>query len=306
MSDSDSFGLKGRTVLVTGSGGGLGRAHALLFAKYGANVVINDLGGSADGSGESSAMADAVVEEIKASGGNAVANYASVSDPAGAESMIKTAIDAFGSIDVVINNAGILRDRSFTKMTDADWDLVMAVHLKGAYLVTKAAWPHMREQKFGRIVMTASASGIYGNFGQTNYSTAKMGLVGFGQTLVLEGEKNNIRTNIIAPVAISRMTESLMPEQIHEFIRPELVSPLVVFLCSEKCDANGEYYEVGAGAFARIETLRAKGLAVKPEGDNITVELVAENWAKINDMDDAAIVRSIADSTGITLAHCMS
>ena len=173
MSD-DTYGLKGKTVLVTGAGGGLGRCHALLFAKHGANVVVNDLGGSTDGEGAGSAPADKVVDEIKAAGGNAVANYDSVADAAGAESMVKTALDSFGSIDIVINNAGILRDKSFVKMTDADWDIIFDVHVKGSYLVTHAAWPHMRENKYGRVIMTASASGIYGNFGQSNYSSAKM------------------------------------------------------------------------------------------------------------------------------------
>ena len=303
---ADSFGLKGRTALITGAGGGLGRSHALLFAKHGANVVVNDLGGSADGSGKGSAMADAVVDEIKSAGGNAVANYGSVADEAGAEAMIKTAIDSFSSIDIVVNNAGILRDKSFTKMTSDDWDLVQMVHVKGAYFVSKAAWPHMREQKWGRIIMTASASGIYGNFGQANYSTAKMGLVGFGQTLALEGEKYNVRTNVIAPIAISRMTENLMPGEIHETIKPDFVSPLVVYLCSDSCDANGEVYEVGAGAFSRVETLRAKGLAIKPGSSEISVEAVAEGWAKINDMEDAEVVGSIGDSTAFTLRHCMS
>ena len=299
------LGLKGRTALITGAGGGLGRAHALLFAKYGANVVVNDLGGKADGSGAGHSMADTVVDEIKKAGGKAVANYGSVSTKEGGEAMIKTAIDAFGSIDIVVNNAGILRDKSFKNMTDDDWDLVNAVHVKGAYFVTKAAWPHMLEKKWGRIIMTASASGIYGNFGQSNYSMAKMGLVGFGQTLALEGDKHNIRTNIIAPVAVSRMTESLMPANVHEMIKPEFVSPLVVYLCSEQCDVNGEYYEVGAGCFARLETLRAKGLAVKPGTQEIGVELVAENWKKINDMTDAQILRAIGESTMATLKHCM-
>ncbi len=301
----DKYGLSGKTALITGSGGGLGRAHALLFAKHGCNVVVNDLGGKPDGTGKSTSMADQVVEEIKAAGGNAVANYDSVSDRAGAENMIKTAIDAFGSIDIVVNNAGILRDKSFMKMTEEDWDLVFAVHVKGAYYVTKAAWPHMREKGFGRVIMTASASGLYGNFGQSNYSAAKMALVGLGQTLALEGEKYNVRTNIIAPIAVSRMTESLMPPNVHELIKPEFVSPLVVYLCSDQCEANGEIYEVGAGAFCRIELLRAKGVAIKPDRE-ITVDDVAENWDKINDMTDAQIVRAIAESTQATLAHCMS
>jgi len=298
------FGLKGRTAVVTGAGGGLGRAHALLFAKHGANVVINDLGGSFDGAGKGSEMADKVVAEIKAAGGNAVANYDSVSTEEGAGGIIKSAIDAFGKIDILVNNAGILRDKSFVNMTDADWDLVFAVHVKGAYYCTKAAWGHMREQKYGRVVLTSSASGIYGNFGQTNYAAAKMGIVGFGQTLALEGEKHNIRVNMIAPVAASRMTESLMPAFVLEKLKPECVSPLVVYLCSEGIDVNGELYEVGAGAVSRIESLRSKGLAMNP--DEISVEAVAASWAKINDMTDAHVVRSIGESTQATLAHCMS
>ena len=305
MSD-DTYGLKGKTVLVTGAGGGLGRCHALLFAKHGANVVVNDLGGSTDGEGAGSAPADKVVDEIKAAGGNAVANYDSVADAAGAESMVKTALDSFGSIDIVINNAGILRDKSFVKMTDADWDIIFDVHVKGSYLVTHAAWPHMRENKYGRVIMTASASGIYGNFGQSNYSSAKMALVGFGQTLALEGEKCNIKTNVIAPVAHSRMTESLMPENVLAMLKPEYVSPLVVFLCSENCDANGEVYEVGGGNFARIETLRSDGLRLKPEGDaEISVDEVAAAWDKINNMEDASVLRAISDSTMGSLKHWM-
>ena len=305
MADKESLGLKGRTVIVTGAGGGLGRAHALLFAKYGANVVVNDLGGKPDGTGKSTSMADHVVEEIKAAGGKAVANYDSVSDKAGAEAMVKTAVDAFGSADILINNAGILRDKSFSNMEEGDWDAVMAVHVKGAYYCTRAVWPRMREQKFGRIIMTSSASGIYGNFGQSNYAAAKNALIGFGQTLALEGEKYNVRTNVIAPVAISRMTESLMPPFVHDFIKPEYVSPLVVFLCSEKCDVNGEVYEVGAGAFCRVETLRSKGYRIKPAGE-ITVEQVAEHWKQINDMSDAEILRAIGESTQSTLKHCVS
>jgi NAD(P)-dependent dehydrogenase (short-subunit alcohol dehydrogenase family) len=305
MSQSDSLGLKGRTALVTGAGGGLGRCHALLLAEHGANVVVNDLGGAADGSGKGGAMADGVVDEIKSSGGNAVANYDSVAETSGAEGMIKTALDAFGSIDIVINNAGILRDKSFVKMAEEDWDLIFAVHVKGSYNVTKAAWPLMREQKYGRVVMTSSASGIYGNFGQSNYSAAKMALIGLGQTLALEGEKYNIKTNIIAPVAISRLTEGLMPENVHEMLKAEFVSPLAVYLCSEDCDANGEIYEVGAGNFARIETLRAEGLRIKPEGA-ITIEEVAEAWKKINDMGEANVMRSTGDSTQATLKHWLS
>ncbi len=301
----DRFGLKGKTALITGAGGGLGRAHALLFAKHGANVVINDLGGATDGSGKGSAMADQVVEEIKAAGGNAAANYDSVATMEGGEAMVKTALENFGSIDIVVNNAGILRDISFAKQQEKDWDLVFAVHTKGAFCVTKAAWPHMREKGYGRVVMTSSASGIYGNFGQTNYSAAKMALVGLGQTLALEGEKYNIRTNIIAPVALSRMTENLLPPNMHDAIKPDYVSPLVINLCSESCDVNGEVFEVGAGHFSRVEWIRARGLSIKPEGE-ITAEQVADGWDKINDMKDAQILRSIGESTQHSLKHAMS
>ncbi len=303
MADID-LGLKGRTAVITGAGGGLGRAHALLFAQHGANVVVNDLGGSQDGSGKGSEMADKVVEEIKAAGGDAVANYDSVSTAEGANGIIKTAVDTFGTVDILVNNAGILRDRSFVKMTDEDWDLIFDVHVKGSYYCTKAAWPIMREQAYGRVIMTASASGIYGNFGQTNYSTAKMGVIGFGQTLALEGEKYNIKTNIIAPVAASRMTESLMPPNVLEKLKPEYVSPLVVYLCSENIDVSGELYEVGAGAVSRLETLRSKGCTLNPD-EGVTVEQMAENWSLINDMTDAKILRSIAESTQASLTHCM-
>jgi len=304
MSD-DSMGLKGKSALVTGAGGGLGRAHALLLAKYGAKVIVNDLGGAADGSGAGHSMADQVVEEIKSAGGEAAANYGSVSDAESATAMVEQAVDTFGSIDIVVNNAGILRDVTFTKMTEDDWDIIFAVHVKGSYLVTKAAWPHMREKSYGRIVMTSSASGIYGNFGQSNYSAAKMALIGLGQTLALEGEKYNIKANTIAPQALSRLTESLMPEFVHDYIKPEFVSPLVVYLCSESCDASGALYEVGAGAFCRIDKTRAKGLTIKPDRD-ISVEEVAENWQLINDTSEGTVMRTIGESTQETLKHCMS
>jgi NAD(P)-dependent dehydrogenase (short-subunit alcohol dehydrogenase family) len=301
----DRFGIEGRTALITGAGGGLGRSHALLFAKYGANVVVNDLGGASDGSGSGTTMAEQVVAEIKAAGGNAVANFDSVSDADGAENMVKQAVDAFGSIDIVVNNAGILRDKSFMNISIDDWDIVFAVHVKGAYLVTKAAWPFMREANYGRIIMTSSASGIYGNFGQANYSAAKMALVGLGQTLAIEGAKRNIRTNIIAPLSLTRLTEDLMPEAVHGFIQPEAVSPLVVYLCSEDIDANGDLFEVGAGAFCRVHKARAKGLTIKPGGE-ITVEDVADGWSSVTNMDGAVALGSIAESTQATLKHCMS
>src|SRR3954470_4862405 len=195
----------GKVALVTGAGNGLGRAHALLLASRGAKVVVNDLGGTATGGGKSSAAADKVVEEIKAAGGEAVANYDSVED---GDKIVQAALDTWKRIDIVVNNAGILRDTSFKKLTDEDWDLIYRVHVRGSYKVTKAAWDHMQEAGYGRIIMTASAAGIYGNFGQTNYAMAKLGLVGFGNTLAIEGKKKNIQVNTIAPIAGSRMTET--------------------------------------------------------------------------------------------------
>ena len=214
----------GRVAIVTGAGGGLGRSHALLLASRGAKVVVNDLGGSFTGEGKSGGAADKVVAEIKAAGGEAVANYDSVED---GDKIVKTAIDAFGRIDIVVNNAGILRDVSFAKMTQQDWDLVYKVHVLGAFRCTHAAWPHMRDAGYGRIIITASAAGIYGNFGQANYAMAKLGLHGFAQTLALEGKKRNIIVNTIAPIAGSRMTETVLPKELLDALKPEYVSALV-------------------------------------------------------------------------------
>src|SRR6478672_3160180 len=226
----------GKVVVITGAGQGLGRSHALLFAKRGAKVVVNDLGGTATGGGKSSAAADKVVAEIKEAGGTAVANYDSVED---GDKIVKTAIDNFGRIDVVINNAGILRDTSFAKMTREDWELIFRVHVQGAFRVTHAAWPYMRDQGYGRIIFTTSAAGIYGNFGQANYAMAKLGLHGFAQTLALEGKKKNVLVNTIAPIAGSRLTETVLPKEITDALKPEYVSPLVAWLANERCEENG-------------------------------------------------------------------
>lgn len=226
---SDALRFDDQVVIVTGAGGGLGRAHALLFAKHGARVVVNDLGGSTHGEGASASAADKVVAEIRAAGGTAVANHDSVTDGG---RIVENALDAFGRVDVVVNNAGILRDKTFHKMEDADWDLVYQVHVEGAYKVTRAAWPHLREQAYGRVVFTSSTSGIYGNFGQSNYGMAKLGLYGLTRTLALEGRKNNILVNAIAPTGGTRMTEGLIPPQVFEQLKPELVSPLVVYLAA--------------------------------------------------------------------------
>ena len=258
----------GRVAIVTGAGGGLGRSHALLLASRGAKLVVNDLGGSHTGQGKSASAADKVVAEIKAAGGEAVANYDSVED---GDKIVKTAIEAFGKIDIVINNAGILRDVSFPKMTQDDWDLVYRVHVLGAFRVTHAAWPHMRDAGYGRIVNTSSASGIYGNFGQANYSMAKLGLHGFSQTLALEGRKRNIIVNTIAPTAGSRMTETVMPPALVEALKPELVSPLVARLVHESQDDTGGLYEVGGGFFAKLRWERSTGKTFRL-GRSISIE----------------------------------
>ena len=232
--------LDDKVAIVTGAGGGLGRAHALLLAKEGASVVVNDLGGSRDGTGSGQSMADTVVEEIIAAGGKAVANYGSVTDDDAAQSMVKTALDTYGRIDILVNNAGILRDRSFKNMTDAEWDAVIDVHLRGAYLATKHVWAALLEQgQGGRIIMTSSTSGLIGNFGQTNYGAAKAGLAGFMRVLALEGMKYGITVNVLAPAALSRMTEDLMPDtpELAEAMAPEKVSPTVAWLCTDEANS---------------------------------------------------------------------
>jgi 3-hydroxyacyl-CoA dehydrogenase/3a,7a,12a-trihydroxy-5b-cholest-24-enoyl-CoA hydratase len=274
----------GKVVVVTGAGNGLGRSHALAFAARGAKVVVNDLGGGHNGEGKGSAAADNVVLEIKAAGGEAVANYDSVED---GEAIIKTAMEAFGRIDVLINNAGILRDVSFAKMTDADWDLVYRVHVRGAYKTTQAAWPIMREQKFGRIIFTASAAGIYGNFGQANYAMAKLGLVGFGNTLAIEGRKNNVVVNTIAPVAGSRMTETVLPPELLEALKVEYVTELVIKLCHEENEDTGGLYEVGGGFYSKLRFERTEGKMFRL-GRPVTAEDIDANWKQIGDFEKSS------------------
>jgi 3-hydroxyacyl-CoA dehydrogenase/3a,7a,12a-trihydroxy-5b-cholest-24-enoyl-CoA hydratase len=271
-----------KVVIITGAGGGLGRAHATLFASRGAQVVVNDLGGGFKGEDAGSQRAaDKVVEEIKAAGGKAVANYDSVEN---GEAIVKTALDAFGRIDIVINNAGILRDVSFHKMTAQDWDLIYKVHVLGAFRVTQAAWPHLRDQGYGRVIFTASAAGIYGNFGQTNYSMAKLGLHGFSQALALEGAKRNIHVNTIAPVAGSRMTETVLPQNLIEALKPELVSPLVLRLCHESSTDTGGLYEVGGGFMGKLRWERSAGKTWRL-GHAITPEAVVGAWKDITQFD---------------------
>ena len=272
----------GKVAIVTGAGGGLGRSHALLLASRGAKVVVNDLGGSFKGEGSSQNAADKVVEEIKAAGGEAVANYDSVEF---GDKIVQTAMDAYGKVDILINNAGILRDVSFQKMTQADWDLVYKVHVYGSYSVTQAVWPIMREQRFGRIIMTASAAGIYGNFGQANYSMAKLGLVGFSNTLALEGARRNIHVNTIAPIAGSRMTETVLPPDLLASLKPEYVSSLVAVLCHEDCEENGGLYEVGGGFYSKLRYERTKGKIFRL-GREISVEDVHDNLDRITSFEE--------------------
>ncbi|BCR87154.1 putative peroxisomal multifunctional beta-oxidation protein (MFP) [Aspergillus chevalieri] len=269
-----------QTVVVTGAGGGLGKAYATFFASRGANVVVNDLGGSHAGEGKSSKAADVVVNEIRSAGGKAVANYDSVEN---GEAIINTAIQNFGRVDVLINNAGILRDVSFKNMKDQDWDLINKVHTYGAYKCAKAAWPHFRKQKYGRVINTASAAGLFGSFGQANYSAAKLGQVGFTETLAKEGIKYNIIANVIAPIAASRMTATVMPPDVLENLKPDWVVPLVAVLVhSSNTSETGSIFEVGGGHMAKLRWERAKGALLKTDA-SLTPGAIARKWNDVND-----------------------
>lgn len=296
---SQAIRFEDKVVIVTGAGGGLGRAHALLFARHGARVVVNDLGGSAHGEGANSSAADRVVAEIREAGGVAMANHDSVTD---GDKIVQNALDAFGRVDVVVNNAGILRDKSFAKMDDADWDLVYRVHVEGAYRVTHAAWPHLREQNYGRVIFTSSTSGIYGNFGQSNYAMAKLGLYGLTRTLALEGRKNNILVNAIAPTGGTRMTEGLLPPQVFELLKPELVSPLVVFLGSEQCMDTAGLFEVGGGWIGKVRWERSLGADFDPRA-GFSPEDVAAQWQVISDFTDAVHPRDNVEALKQMMAN---
>lgn len=290
---------EGRVAVVTGAGGGLGRSHAMLLASRGAKVVVNDLGGSRDGTGGGSEMADQVVQEIVDAGGEAVANYDGVHTWEGGQAIVQTAIDTWGRCDVVVNNAGILRDVTFAKMEQEQMDLVIKVHLYGGFHVTKAAWPHMREQEYGRVVNTTSGSGLYGNFGQSNYSAAKLGLVGLTRTLALEGAKYNIHANVIAPVAASRMTEDVMPPQLLEVLQPENVSPLVAYLASADCDESGRIFSVGGGYIARVAIVEGPGATFE---EGFTPEDVADRWTQVSSVPlgegNAEFTTGVFEQTG--------
>ncbi|MDM0122679.1 SDR family NAD(P)-dependent oxidoreductase [Variovorax arabinosiphilus] len=294
-----SIDFKGRVAIVTGAGGGLGRQHALALAARGARVVVNDLGGARDGSGGSVGAAEAVVAEIRAAGGEAIANGASVTDFAAVQAMVQQAIDTWGRVDVLVNNAGILRDKSFAKMELADFRLVMDVHLMGAVHCTKAVWPVMTEQKYGRIVMTTSSSGLYGNFGQSNYGAAKMALVGLMQTLSLEGAKHDIRVNCLAPTAATRMTEDLMPQAVLDALKPEAVVPAMLVLASQDAP-NRTILCAGAGGFEAAHVTLTQGVFVGLGAD--APEQLAARLAEVTDRQGEQVPQSGAAQGTVEIA----
>ena len=293
------LGFYGKVAIITGAGGGLGRQHALLLASRGALVVINDLGGALDGSGSDKGAAQKVVDEIVALGGVAVADTNSVSTPEGGAAIVKSAVDAYGRVDIVINNAGILRDKSFHNLTPDLMNPVFDVHLKGAFHVTQPAFVLMREQGYGRIISTSSAAGVFGNFGQANYGAAKMGLVGFMRVLAVEGAKYNIKANAIAPLALTRMTESLFSGAMAEKLQPELISPIVAFLAHEDCPVSGEVYSVGGGRVARVFIGETPGYF----NANLTMEDVRNNFEQIRNEDGYIVPANISEETAMFMPY---
>jgi NAD(P)-dependent dehydrogenase (short-subunit alcohol dehydrogenase family) len=293
------LGFDGKVAIITGAGGGLGRQHALLLASRGALVVVNDLGGALDGSGSDKGAAQKVVDEIVALGGVAVADTNSVSTPEGGAAIVKSAVDAYGRVDIVINNAGILRDKSFHNLTPDLMNPVFDVHLKGAFHVTQPAFVLMREQGYGRIISTSSAAGVFGNFGQANYGAAKMGLVGFMRVLAVEGAKYNIKANAIAPLALTRMTESLFSGAMAEKLQPELISPIVAFLAHEDCPVSGEVYSVGGGRVARVFIGETPGYF----NADLTMEDVRNNFEQIRNEDGYIVPANISEETAMFMPY---
>jgi NAD(P)-dependent dehydrogenase (short-subunit alcohol dehydrogenase family) len=289
----DDIRFDGRVCIVTGAGSGLGKCHALEFARRGGQVVVNDLGGNVDGTGAGTAAADLVVQEIEKAGGTAVANYDSVATPEGGEGIVKTALDNFGRVDVVINNAGILRDRSFAKMSQAEIEAVLDVHLKGAFFVSQPAFRAMKENNYGRFIFTASAAGIFGNFGQANYGAAKMGLVGLSNVLAQEGARNGIQSNVIAPIALTRMTTGIM-DNLGLKLDPEYVTSMVVYLASEQCELTHEIFSVGAGRYARVFVGLCEGWT-DTRSEAVRAEDVRDHIDQIRDEAGYVVPGSAAD-----------
>ena len=293
-----SLDFKDKVAIVTGSGNGIGKGYALELAKRGAKVVVNDLGGTVDGSGGSLSAADTVVQEIEAAGGEAMANGANVAKQEDVKAMVASTMEKWGRVDILINNAGILRDKSFGKMEWADFEAVINVHLLGSALCAHSVFPIMKEQEFGRIVMTSSSSGLFGNFGQTNYAAAKMGVVGLMNTLKLEGAKYNVHTNSIAPTATTRMTEHLFPAEFAEKLDPKYIIPAVIFLASEKAP-NGEILEAGGGVVANTYVMETMGKYFGTD-ENFTAEAVANHWAEIANTTDA---RRLTQGGEVAIKH---
>ncbi len=292
------LGFDGKVAVITGAGGGLGRQHALLLASRGALVVVNDLGGAVDGTGSDKGAAERVVDEIRAAGGEAASDTNSVSTPEGGKAIIQTALDAFGRIDIVVNNAGILRDKAFHGMDQAMIDAVIDVHLRGAFNVTQPAFVAMRAQGYGRIISTSSASGIFGNFGQANYGAAKTGLIGLTRVLAVEGARFNIKANAIAPLALTRMTENILGG-LGEKLDPALISPLVTYLAHEECEPTGRLFSVGGGRIAEIFVGEVPGY-FNPE---LTVEDVRDNFEAITNRDGYSVPANLGDETGLYLPY---
>ncbi|KAK4883830.1 hypothetical protein RN001_000101 [Aquatica leii] len=285
-----------KVAVITGAGAGLGRTYALLFASRGAKVVVNDLGGDRHGAGKGQNAADVVVNEIKHAGGIAVADYNSVTE---GEKIIQTALENFGRVDILINNAGILRDKSFPRISEHDWDIIHDVHLKGSFKTTQAAFPHMKKQGYGRIIMTSSGAGVYGNFGQANYAAAKMGVIGLSNVISIEGSTKNIHCNVIVPTAASRLTQDVLPPELFDELKPELIAPVVAYLCHDSCEESGAIIETAAGWAGKIQVFRSNGTLLRQKiTDGVSIENVRDSWPEIINMKGSQGCDSIREATG--------
>jgi NAD(P)-dependent dehydrogenase (short-subunit alcohol dehydrogenase family) len=297
----ESVNFDGKVAVITGAGGGLGKAYALLLAARGARVVVNDLGGTFDGSGSDATPAQQVVDQIKSEGGEAVANYESVAEWESAQKIVQAALDNYGQIDILINNAGILRDKSLLKMELEDYRKIMEVHLDGTFYCTKAAFAGMKERTYGRIVSTASAAGLYGNFGQTNYGAAKMGIAGLMNSVAQEGARYNIKANTIVPTAGTRLTFTVMPEDVIGKVKPDYVAPIVAWLCSEQCAETGKMFSAGGGYFSRAAVVEGPGIVFSADKE-ITIEMIIENLDKIMSLEGAREYASAMEQAGTVLS----